>query len=103
LTQGSAFALDYNKYVISNTWYMITGENLEALISFLNSNIIKYAYHSFYSTQLGTKWTRWLYQHIINLPIPKDIKDHEYNEKEIQEIYWLTEEEIKFISSLLNP
>jgi hypothetical protein len=72
------------------------------LISFLNSAIIEYVYRNFYSTQLGIKWIRWLYQHIINLPIPKNIENRGYSEQEIQEIYWLIEEEINFISSSLK-
>jgi adenine-specific DNA-methyltransferase len=99
IQQTASFCLDDKKFMISNTGYIIVGEKLSILLSFLNSPIINFAYKYFYSTQLGTSGVRRLYQHIIFLPIPNNLEDREYSELEIQTIYGFTDEEIKLISS----
>ncbi len=107
--------------MISNTGYLITGENLNYLISFLNSKCVEFIFRRFYSTSLGNKGLRWLSQYIIDLPIPliKDIdinslsgeeteldtlfynlsqlKKYKEIDRLIYTIYNLTSEEIEFI------
>lgn len=102
IQQEPSFALDLYEHMVWNTWYIIVGEKLSLLISFLNSSIINFAYKRFYSTQLGSAGVRWLYQHIIELPIPQKIENKIYTEDEIYKIYSLTDEEINFISSSFN-
>ena len=109
LTQGSAFSLDCdNKYFISNTGYLITGNNLSYLIKLLNSKIVEYAYKCFYGTLLGDKGLRWLSQHIVKLPIPlyedttmqKQIinsNDSNIIEMYICKLYGLNVKEIEYI------
>ena len=105
LTQGSSFCLDKDgQFWISNTGYLITGENLEYLILFLNSKIVEFVFKRFYSINLGNLGIRWLAQCIENLPIPF-IKNTEYKrlktDKEIEKYvciaYNLSEEEMKSI------
>ena len=37
-----AFSIDSNKYIVNNACYILTGPNLEYLLSVLNSNVIKW-------------------------------------------------------------
>ena len=112
LTQGSAFCLDRDaEFFISNTGYLITGNNLNYLITLLNSRIIEYCFRKFYSISLGESGLRWLAQYIINLPIPILAKDSikkflEMNDQEqesyIFQLLDLSNEEIKAISESFN-
>ena len=108
LTQGSCFYLDKEaKFFVSNTGYLITGNDLEYLILFLNSKFVEFIFKSFYSVSLGGSGIRWLAQCIENLPIPfvkdsdyKKLKTEEEIEKYIYKKYDLSEEEINHINSL---
>ena len=108
LTQGSCFYLDKEaKFFVSNTGYLITGNDLEYLILFLNSKFVEFIFKSFYSVSLGGSGIRWLAQCIENLPIPfvkdsdyKKLKTEEEIEKYIYKKYDLSEEEINYINSL---
>ena len=100
LTQGSSFALDNNgEYFISNTGYLITGDNLEYLLKILNSRLIEFAYRTFYGTILGNNGLRWLAQHIINLPIPNCKIPYTTEEINVYKLYNLSQEEINYIES----
>ena len=93
LTQGGCFYLDKEaKFFVSNTGYLITGNDLEYLILFLNSKFVEFIFKSFYSVSLGGSGIRWLAQCIENLPIPF-VKDSDYKKLK-------TEEEINHINSL---
>jgi len=108
LTQGSCFYLDKEaKFFVSNTGYLITGNDLEYLILFLNSKFVEFIFKSFYSVSLGGSGIRWLAQCIENLPIPfvkdsdyKKLKTEEEIEKYIYKKYDLSKEEINCINSL---
>jgi adenine-specific DNA-methyltransferase len=72
LSQGSSFALDEEgEYFVSNTGYLITGNDIEYIIHMLNSRVIEYCFKLFYSISLGDSGLRWLSQYIINLPLPQ--------------------------------
>ena len=72
LTQGSSFALDKNgEYLVSNTGYIISGNNLDYILYMLNSKVIEYCFKCFYSISLGESGLRWLSQYVMNLPIPQ--------------------------------
>ena len=100
LTQGSSFAIDTKgEFFVSNTAYLITGNDLEYLLLFLNSEIVEYAYKTFYATMLGQNGIRWLAQHIHNLPIPKrNVLDKE-KDLNVAESFGLTKEEEDFIKN----
>ena len=107
LTQGSCFYLDKDaKFFVSNTGYLITGENLEYLILFLNSKFIEFAFKKFYSVSLGGSGIRWLGQCIENLPIPLcqnnnylNLQTEEEIENYIYKIFNLDQDEIGLINS----
>ena len=107
LTQGSCFYLDKDAtFFVSNTGYLITGENLDYLILFLNSKFIEFIFKKFYSVSLGGTGIRWLAQCIENLPIPL-CQDNNYlklqTEEEIEnyiyETFDIDQEEINLINS----
>ena len=100
LTQGSSFAIDTKgEFFVSNTAYLITGNDLEYLLLFLNSEIVEYAYKTFYATMLGQNGIRWLAQHIHNLPIPKrNVMDKE-KDLNVAESFGLTNEEVDYIKN----
>ena len=107
LTQGSCFYLDKDAtFFVSNTGYLITGENLDYLILFLNSKFIEFIFKKFYSVSLGGTGIRWLAQCIENLPIPL-CQDNNYlklqTEEEIEnyiyETFDIDQEEINLSNS----
>ncbi len=111
LTQGSSFALDLNgEYMVSNTGYLISGNDIEYLIISLNSKLIEYVFKRFYSVSLGESGIRWLSQCIMELPIKKITNNQDYstmlkesdNNKNnfIYQLYNLSEEEVRFIEEL---
>lgn len=72
LTQGSAFCYDSDgQYLVSNTGYILSGADLKYLTACLNSKVIEFCFKRFYSTSMGKTGMRWLYQYVINLPIPR--------------------------------
>ena len=101
LTQGSAFCYDPDaSYLVSNTGYILTGPDLEYLTACLNSKIIEFCFRRFYSTSMGKAGMRWLYQYVINLPIPsKDTScDFENIENVLIKAFHLTQEEVSWIN-----
>lgn len=112
LTQGSCFILDNsNKLFTLQTGYIIVGDNLNFLLTFLNSKLLEWAFRRYYSIELGGSGLRWLKQYVEILPIPKNhikendletfLQSKEYDkiDKLIYSIYGLTEEEINFIEN----
>ncbi len=83
LAKGSQFAYDpEGRFYVTNTAYILTGKHLKYILGVLNSKLIEYAYRHWYCTTLGKKGTRWLYQHIMKIPIPKvNINDGDVIEK----------------------
>jgi len=70
LTQGSSFTYaQIPSAFVSNTAYLITGNELKYLVSILNSAFIEYAFKKYYSIGLGDKGIRWLNQYMQLLPI----------------------------------
>lgn len=82
LAQGNQFAYDNNKYLISNTGYILTGSHILSLTGILNSSFIKFIFEKWYCTKIGNRGSRWLHQHVIKIPIPL----YQYNEKIYKEI-----------------
>ena len=113
LSQGSRFAFDPDGvFFVSNTAYLLTGENLDYLLKVLNSKIIEFVFRNYYSTSMGETGLRWLNQYVINLPIPKPTPKltrgiQSASETEIEqilkEVYCLSDSEMQFISDSVNP
>jgi len=71
LAQGAQFAYDKNKkFFVANTAYILTGSSLKYLIAYLNSKLNEFIYNRWYCTKLGNSGTRWLNQHVLEIPIP---------------------------------
>ncbi len=71
LAKGSQFAFDdKGVFYVSNTGYLLTGRNLRYILGYLNSKLNVFSYDKWYCTKLGQSGTRWLNQHVQNLPIP---------------------------------
>ena len=110
LSQGSTFYLDQDDhFIVSNTGYILVGNDLDYLIKFLNSKFVEYCFRKFYSTTMGETGLRWLAQYIKNLPIPyKTSQIISYFESEknqdsaIYKIFNLTQPEIDFIENSLS-
>jgi len=71
LAQGPQFSMDKNgHFFVSNTGYILTGNHLKYIIGYLNSKLNEFTYDKWYCTKIGQSGTRWLNQHIQNIPIP---------------------------------
>ena len=71
LAQGAQFALDdRGMFFVSNTAYILTGNRLKYLIGYLNSRLNESIFEKWYCTKLGQKGTRWLNQHVVEIPVP---------------------------------
>ncbi len=55
---------------ISNTAYMITGQNIKFLLAVLNSKFSEYSFKKFYAVSLGKNGIRWLAQCIRLFCVP---------------------------------
>ena len=118
IVQKPQFYLDNGEFYVEATSFLLTGKNLEYLISCLNSKPVTYFFKTFYAGGgLGEKGYRYKKAFLINLPIPK-IKNIKYDntffkeaistsktvilDKIIYEIYGLTSEEIEHIEHSIN-
>lgn len=71
LAQGAQFSIDLNgQFFVSNTAYILTGNRLKYILGYLNSRLNEFTYEKWYCTKLGEKGTRWLNQHVIEIPLP---------------------------------
>ena len=71
MTQENSFALDTESVFCNDTGRIMTGENLQYLIAFLNSNLILFAFRYYYSGGgLGGKGIRFKHTFMENIPIP---------------------------------
>ncbi|MCX7954230.1 MAG: Eco57I restriction-modification methylase domain-containing protein [Bacteroidales bacterium] len=87
LAQGSQFAFDQNgEYFVSNTAYILTGENLKFILGYLNSKLNEYTYDKWYCTKLGEKGTRWLNQHVMEIPLPPITPSNNHIVKHIESL-----------------
>ncbi|WP_312296509.1 TaqI-like C-terminal specificity domain-containing protein [Chryseobacterium sp.] len=117
-----AFFIDYNNFIVNNACYILTGNFLEYLVIFLNSNIIKWYSYLTNMNKTGVGDMQIGAQNLILFPIPilndieqkpflklleeilkrkslnEDIKSLEETANIlIYKIYGLTQEEIDFI------
>jgi len=117
-----AFFIDYNNFIVNNACYILTGDFLEYLVIFLNSNIIKWYSYLTNMNKTGVGDMQIGAQNLILFPIPilndieqkpflklleeilkrkslnEDIKSLEETANIlIYKMYGLTQEEIDFI------
>ena len=120
MVQSSSFIIDNDgKFLCLDTARVITGKNLEILLSILNSNLFFYAIKTFYGGGgLGKTGVRMKHTFFRKFHIPIFSQKEEYtikslvkspsdeNLKEIENIIYksfdLNVEEIRFISSGVN-
>jgi hypothetical protein len=87
LAQGTQFSIDLEgKFFVSNTAYILTGEKLKYIVGYLNSKLNFFSYDKWYCTKLGEKGTRWLYQHVIKIPLPPITPQNENIVKQIESL-----------------
>lgn len=72
LTNNPNFCLDKNNYLLNNTIFFISGERLEYLVSYLNSNVCKWYFNKLAATS-GVGTTRWIKIYIEQLRVPMGI------------------------------
>ena len=94
--KGSAFALDTNQFLMSNTGYLLTSDSytsdeMKLICDLLNSHIALYQLDHICTKFDETGW-RWLRQFVEEIRFPKSLEDW-------KTAFYLTEEEIEFISS----
>ncbi len=71
LAQGAQFTFDSRgEFFVSNTAYILTGKNLKFILGYLNSTLNEFSYNKWYCTKLGQSGTRWLNQHVQEIPLP---------------------------------
>ena len=119
-----AFSIDKENFIVNNACYILTGQDLEYLVVFLNSKIIKWYSDLTNMNKTGVGDVQLGAQNIVLFPIPKI---HEKNQQEFKDVllkilsvndnrksfnfyesvankfvnsyYQLTDEEIQFIES----
>ena len=102
MVQTPQFYLDNKKFMVNDTVTYISGEKLNNLVKFLNSNIIFSIYKTFYAGGgLGSNGVRVKKTFLQTLPIPKNVdiksEDDESIEAEIQKIIGLTDIEVNHL------
>ncbi|MGT2925178.1 TaqI-like C-terminal specificity domain-containing protein [Streptococcus caviae] len=101
MTKYLPFYLDRENFVANQKCFIMTGEKLEFLVSFFNSNVFKVCFKDYFpELQGGTRELSKIF--FENIPIPKFVKDIAVTEEEIYKIYDFNESEINWISSSLN-
>ena len=103
------FVLVNDGFIVNAPANFLIGENLEYLQAFLNSKIIEWYYRS-YATQLGESGIRFYVYDFMKLRVPvfslerwEKIRNSSNLEFTISSFYDLTDDEMSFISSSVNP
>ncbi len=82
MSSETPFVLDNNRYFAVDTITFLSGENLQYLLTILNSKIFLYIYSNFYSGGgLGSKGLRFKKEFISHIPIPKTKQANLFVEK----------------------
>ena len=104
MVQNPQFYLDKYNYVVNDTVTFISGENLDNLIKFLNSQIVFGVFKIFYAGGgLGEKGIRVKKTFLQDLPIPQVpllAKNYDDIDKEIQSILALSNQEVDCLSEI---
>ena len=86
------------------TCFIMTGKYLKYISSTLSSIIFEFAYKRLFSSiALGENGYQYNKHALEKLPIAVTGRDKLLSDIDIKEIYHLTDEEMNFISSSVNP
>jgi len=97
IAREPTFAMINEHVYFNNTCYMITGAPT-GLVDILNSILIAW-YFPKIATGLGDNGTRYFKQFVENIPVPHAVSSRKYSDKEVFELYGLTDVEVTLIST----
>ena len=100
IVRSPQFLLDKEGFIPEATAFIMSGEHLDYLVQYLNSNIAAWIFKTYYAGGgLGKSGYRYKKAFLVNLPVPRRFDMKILNDKKIAELYGLTDAEINFISS----
>lgn len=98
MTKYLPFYLDNDCFMVNQKCFIMTGEKLAFLTSFLNSKVFKSCFKDYFpELQGGTRELSKIF--FERIPIPKNVQDKFISDEEIYKLYNFTEDEINWISS----
>ena len=96
MTKYLPFYLDNNGFMTNQKCFIISGENLNYLTSFLNSDVFKVCFKEYFpELQGGTKELSKVF--FEKIPIPRPIEDIILSEEDVCGLYDFTESEKNWI------
>ena len=102
--QRANFSLDDEGMLVDKTCFIIVGDNLEYLQKTLLSQLFEFAYKRLFSSiELGAAGFQYNKHALVKLPVKPFDNQEVTSDCDIFSIYNLSEEEINFISSSVNP
>lgn len=102
--QRANFSLDNEGILVDKTCFIIVGDNLEYLQKTLSSQLFEFAYKRIFSSiELGAAGFQYNKHALVRLPVKPFDNQEVTSDCDIFSIYNLSEEEINFISSSVNP
>ena len=102
--QRANFSLDDEGMLVDKTCFIIVGDNLEYLQKTLSSQLFEFAYKRLFSSiELGAAGFQYNKHALVKLPVKQFDNQEVTSDCDIFSIYNLSEEEINFISSSVNP
>ncbi len=100
IVKSPQFYLDDEKFLPEATTFLMSGGHLDALIKYMNSNIVAWIFRTYYTGGgLGESGYRYKKAFLVNLLIPRYFDAESITDEKICQLYSLTDEEIYFISS----
>ena len=103
IVRSPQFLLDEEGFIPEATAFIMSGEHLDYLVQYLNSNIAAWIFKTYYAGGgLGESGYRYKKAFLVNLPVPRRFDMKILNDKKIAELYGLTDAEINFISSSVS-
>ena len=101
MTKYLPFYLDIEGFMVNQKCFIMIGEKLNYLTSFLNSNVFKVCFKDYFpELQCGTKELSKIF--FERIPVPQNVQDRAITDEEIYQLYNFTEDEINWISSSVN-
>jgi len=103
IVRSPQFLLDEEGFIPEATAFIMSGEHLNYLVQYLNSNIAAWIFKTYYAGGgLGESGYRYKKTFLINLPVPRRFDIKVLDDGKIAELYGLTDAEINFISSSVS-
>jgi hypothetical protein len=104
IVRSPQFLLDSERFVPEATAFLMSGEHLDYLVQYLNSNTAAWIFKTYYAGGgLGESGYRYKKAFLVNLPVPRRFDVGLLDDEKIVKIYGLTDEEINFISASVSP